>query len=339
MRRSGLRSSKNHPCASGQTRVPTATPEFAEPPWRRKAEPLFYGDAANVALRRRLAESSEPMPEPLLLEVSRPRLPFGRLIGTMLVVGATAVSYWLGSGSGPSTPAPRAAPVSDRAEMMMRSSPSASAQAVTADVSKRIDAQPARLAEAARNEAATAEAPPGPTPATADTPAALAPLLSAALPTFAEAAADAQPPPAPSGLPSAIGSPGTSASVPRASASAGVRNMTSGEDGGATSGATGPARKLSAAEADLMIQRGSLFMANGNVAAARMILQPAAEAGVPAAAFALAETYDPLVLDRLGVKGGIAPNLALAQVWYERARDLGSTVAPRRIEMLARLGE
>lgn len=105
------------------------------------------------------------------------------------------------------------------------------------------------------------------------------------------------------------------------------------EEGGAASAR----RKLSAAETDLMIKRGSLFMANGNVAAARMILQPAAEAGAPAAAFALAETYDPLVLDRLGAKGGIIPDVALAHAWYERARALGSTVAPGRIEMLARL--
>jgi hypothetical protein len=123
------------------------------------------------------------------------------------------------------------------------------------------------------------------------------------------------------------------------SAGTGERKVASNDDGGGAAGAKAAPRKLGEVEIALMIKRGSLFMANGNVGAARMMLQPAADTGSSAAAFALAETYDPLVLDRLGAKGGITPDVALAHTWYERARDLGSTVAPRRIEMLARLAE
>jgi TPR repeat protein len=50
------------------------------------------------------------------------------------------------------------------------------------------------------------------------------------------------------------------------------------------------------------------------------------------AAFALAETYDPLVIG----KGGIAPDIALAQSWYAKARDLGAPQAMERLERLAR---
>jgi|GEM_PF-1891173 TPR repeat protein len=98
-------------------------------------------------------------------------------------------------------------------------------------------------------------------------------------------------------------------------------------------------RRIEAAEIALMVKNGTEFMANGNIGAARMMFQPAAEAGNPAAAFALAETYDPLVLSKLGAKGGITPDVALAHSWYEKAKELGSTVAPERLERLARLPE
>ena len=98
-------------------------------------------------------------------------------------------------------------------------------------------------------------------------------------------------------------------------------------------------RRLEAAEIALMMKNGSAFMANGNIGAARMMFQPAAEAGEPVAAFALAETYDPLVLRKLGAKGGITSDIALALSWYEKAKNLGSTVAPERLERLARLPE
>ena len=80
---------------------------------------------------------------------------------------------------------------------------------------------------------------------------------------------------------------------------------------------------LDAAEIAFMMKGGAEFIANGNIAAARMMFRRAAEAGDPAAAFALAETYDPLVLAKLGAKGGIAPDVALAQQWYAKANELG----------------
>jgi hypothetical protein len=98
-------------------------------------------------------------------------------------------------------------------------------------------------------------------------------------------------------------------------------------------------RRLADSEIELMVKRGAEYMANGNVGAARMILQPAAQAGDPVAAFALAETYDPLVLGKLNAKGGIAADISLAQTWYEKAKDLGSAVAPERLARLARLPE
>ena len=82
---------------------------------------------------------------------------------------------------------------------------------------------------------------------------------------------------------------------------------------------------------------GVELMTYGEVAAARVMFKRAAEAGDGAGAFALAETYDPLVLGGLRLREGIRPDLALARTWYERARDLGSLEARDRISRLAQL--
>jgi hypothetical protein len=82
---------------------------------------------------------------------------------------------------------------------------------------------------------------------------------------------------------------------------------------------------------------GVELMTYGEVSAARMMFQRAAEAGEGAGAFALAETYDPLVLRGLRLREAITPDLALARTWYERARDLGSLEAQERISRLAQL--
>ena len=72
------------------------------------------------------------------------------------------------------------------------------------------------------------------------------------------------------------------------------------------------------------------------------MLQRAAEAGDPQAALMLAGTYDPIVLEKIGIQGfapdiirGFAPDIARARTWYELAKQLGSTEAVRRLEMLA----
>jgi hypothetical protein len=100
-----------------------------------------------------------------------------------------------------------------------------------------------------------------------------------------------------------------------------------------------PPRQIDAAEIELMVKSGLEFMSNGNIAAARMMFQPPAEAGDAVAAFALAETYDPSVLKQLGAKGGITSDVALANTWYEKARVLGSPLARERLERLARVPE
>jgi len=83
-----------------------------------------------------------------------------------------------------------------------------------------------------------------------------------------------------------------------------------------------------------LVKRGEDFIATGDLASARLVLQRAAESGDARAALALAGTYDPNVIERLGIKG-IAADVGLALTWYGKARDFGSAEAPRRLEQLA----
>ena len=93
-------------------------------------------------------------------------------------------------------------------------------------------------------------------------------------------------------------------------------------------------RKLDQEEIAVLLKRGKDLIANGDLAAARLVLQRAANANDAEAALALGATYDPLVLRALKVYGFKADPV-MARVWYEKARELGSAVAPRRLEMLA----
>jgi hypothetical protein len=92
-------------------------------------------------------------------------------------------------------------------------------------------------------------------------------------------------------------------------------------------------RRLEASELAELLRRGNQLAAKGDLLGARLLFQRAAEAGDSSAALAIAGTYDPFVLERLGERG-LAPDVALARFWYEKARELGSKEAPQRLEML-----
>jgi hypothetical protein len=83
-----------------------------------------------------------------------------------------------------------------------------------------------------------------------------------------------------------------------------------------------------------LLKRADALIATGDVAAARLVLRRAADAGDAHAAMTLAETYDPAFLEKLGVHGFV-PDLAMARSWYEKARAFGSAEAPQRLETLA----
>jgi NitT/TauT family transport system substrate-binding protein len=96
-------------------------------------------------------------------------------------------------------------------------------------------------------------------------------------------------------------------------------------------------RQHDASEITAMMTGAAQRMANGDVAGARLMYQRLAKEGEAAAALALAETYDPPILRKANITGGVTSDVALAQSWYEKAKALGSPVAAARLEALARL--
>jgi hypothetical protein len=93
-------------------------------------------------------------------------------------------------------------------------------------------------------------------------------------------------------------------------------------------------RHLDRDESASMLQRADDLIEFGDLSSARLLLRRVAEAGDARAAFTLAGTFDPNVLKAPGLQDGV-PDLALARLWYERAAQLGSADAPRRLQQLA----
>ena len=93
-------------------------------------------------------------------------------------------------------------------------------------------------------------------------------------------------------------------------------------------------RQIDRDELAFLVRRGESFINSGDVAAARLMLQRAAEAGDVHAALALASTFDPNTIQELGIQG-LAADEAMARLWYERAAQFGSPEAPQRLQQLA----
>jgi len=96
-----------------------------------------------------------------------------------------------------------------------------------------------------------------------------------------------------------------------------------------------PLRRLDREEIAYLLKRAEELVAAGQLGPARLVLRRAAEGGDSDAAFALAITYDPILLRARNVIG-VAPDIAMARAWYEKAKELGSIDASRRLELLAR---
>ncbi|NVO17918.1 MAG: hypothetical protein HXX10_28185 [Rhodoplanes sp.] len=88
-------------------------------------------------------------------------------------------------------------------------------------------------------------------------------------------------------------------------------------------------------EIAILLERGKAFVARGDLAAARLLLRRAAEAGDAQAALLLGSTWDPAALKQLEVLGAVG-DAAQAQLWYRRAAELGSADAGKRLDALAR---
>jgi TPR repeat protein len=94
-----------------------------------------------------------------------------------------------------------------------------------------------------------------------------------------------------------------------------------------------PARLIDKEELANLLKRARYLLSIGDIAPARLLLERAADAHEASAAFDLAGTYDPAVLSRSHVLG-IAPDIAMARMWYEKALKLGRSEAEQRLAQL-----
>jgi hypothetical protein len=92
-------------------------------------------------------------------------------------------------------------------------------------------------------------------------------------------------------------------------------------------------RRMAPDELAGLMQRAKGFLATGDFMSARLLLERAADGQEADAALLLAQTYDPDLLGTSDVRN-ITPEPAKARAWYQKAAQLGSADAQRRLAQL-----
>jgi len=94
-----------------------------------------------------------------------------------------------------------------------------------------------------------------------------------------------------------------------------------------------PVRRIDPDELAVLLKRAKGLLAIGDITSARLLLERAADAQEPEAALMLAGTYDPQVLGSQDLRS-ITPDPDAARVWYQKAAQMGSADAKRRLGQL-----
>jgi hypothetical protein len=90
---------------------------------------------------------------------------------------------------------------------------------------------------------------------------------------------------------------------------------------------------FSGVEVTALLARGDWLVATGDVDAARLLYERAAEAGEAQGAMRLGESFDPVFLNRAQLRQ-TRPDAGMAVFWYRRARDLGAMGITSRLKSL-----
>jgi TPR repeat protein len=94
-----------------------------------------------------------------------------------------------------------------------------------------------------------------------------------------------------------------------------------------------PPRLIDADELAALLKRARGLIAIGDIVAARLLLERAADAQEAGAALLLAQTYDPAVLGTPDARS-ITPDPEMARGWYQKAARFGSTQARQRLTQM-----
>jgi len=100
-------------------------------------------------------------------------------------------------------------------------------------------------------------------------------------------------------------------------------------------GVTGTASALDPETEAAMLQRAETMLQTRDVAGARNIYRFLVRNGSGKGAYGLAQTYDPVYVEEIGVAGMAAADVEEARKWYEQAALLGHEEAQERLKALA----
>jgi hypothetical protein len=92
-------------------------------------------------------------------------------------------------------------------------------------------------------------------------------------------------------------------------------------------------RRMDPDELAGLLRRAKSLLAVGDISAARLLLERAADAQEAEAALMLGTTYDPLVIGNRDMRS-VTPDPAMARQWYQKAAALGSADARRRLSQI-----
>jgi hypothetical protein len=92
-------------------------------------------------------------------------------------------------------------------------------------------------------------------------------------------------------------------------------------------------RHMDPDELAMLMNRARGLLQSGDIPPARLLLERAADAQDAVAAFLLAQTYDPDVLGARDART-ITPDVVAARAWYQKAAQLGSADAQRRLAQM-----
>jgi TPR repeat protein len=166
---------------------------------------------------------------------------------------------------------------------------------------------------------------------------ALPPLSVAARPTNSEPAPDSAPPRRiqPAGLTSISPSRDEIAAAYQGAIKSKVVAIEPAVQAATAPAQTAPpppaARRIDPDELAALLKRAKGLLAIGDITSARLLLERAADAQEAEAALMLAGTYDPQVLGTQDMRS-ITPDPAAARLWYQKAAQLGSVDARRRLQ-------
>jgi hypothetical protein len=114
-----------------------------------------------------------------------------------------------------------------------------------------------------------------------------------------------------------------------------IRPVAATQTAAAAAGSNAKPDSENAVEVARLVARASVLLGQGDIGSARVVLERAVEAGNAQARFALAETYDPLVLRKWGAYGTLG-DAAKARDLYARAQASGIKEAKERFDALRR---